>query len=460
MNNNLYIPSPYNKQLKFFSANSKYIAYGGARGGGKSWAARMKALLLALRYNGIQILLLRRTLMELRENHTVPLLKILKNIAVYKDQNKEFIFPNGSRIVLGYCALENDAIRYQGQAYEVIFLEEATQFTEIQFQTLTESNRSSGLCEEYFTPRMYFTCNPGGVGHGWVKRLFIDRNYRNKEKNEDYTFIKSLVYDNKFIMKNSPDYVRTLENLPDDRRKAMLYGDWDIFDGQYFSEFDREIHTCNPFEIPKNWKRYFTMDYGLDKFAAYFIAVDPNKNCYVYKEIYQSDVIIKDACIMIKQIMSKDYISNFLAPPDLWNKRQETGKSVFDIFFEHGINLYKTNNNRIAGWYAVKDFLKIDITDNKKSSKLKIFRNCINLIRTIPALRYSSVNPNDVALEPHELTHGPDALRGFCVYWVDSNVEHQPKNKKATWHSDQYEDYYNSSPRMQSILLEKWGNPF
>ena len=149
-------------------SKSRYTAYGGARGGGKSFAARWKCLLLALRYRGIQILLLRRTLPELRENHLIPLQKILhtedknKNtrFAEYKEVTKEFIFPNGSRIKLGYCDSENDVLQYQGQAYDVIVMEEATHFTEFQYQTLTESNRPSGLMEEPFRPRMYFTCNP------------------------------------------------------------------------------------------------------------------------------------------------------------------------------------------------------------------------------------------------------------------------------------------------------------
>jgi phage terminase large subunit len=132
------------------------------RGGGKSWAARRKAVLLALNYSGIQILILRRTLKELRENHVLNLQTELKDIAKYDAQNKEFKFPNRSRILLGYCQAESDVLQYQGQAYDVIFLEEATQFTEFQKDTLTESNRSSGIMMEKFTPRMYFTCNPGG----------------------------------------------------------------------------------------------------------------------------------------------------------------------------------------------------------------------------------------------------------------------------------------------------------
>lgn len=193
---------------------------------------RWKVVLLALNNPGVQILLLRRTLPELRENHLIPLQKMLhtnnkdkrKRIAEYKEVTKEFLFPNGARIKLGYCDNENDVLQYQGQAYEVICMEEATHFTEFQFTTLTESNRPSGLMPKPISPRMYFTCNPGGVGHAWFKRRFIDRSYKNNEQPEDYIFIQSLVYENEWLLENDPNYVRTLENLPEERRKMMLYG--------------------------------------------------------------------------------------------------------------------------------------------------------------------------------------------------------------------------------------------
>jgi phage terminase large subunit len=429
----LVLDKPYPKQIEFFKATNKYIAYGGARGGGKSWSARTKAVLLALNYPGIQILLLRRGLTELRENHVIPLRKLLKTdsptkIAQYKEQSKEFIFPNASRIVLGYCANEGDVLQYQGQAYDVIFLEEATQFTEFQFQTLTESNRSSGLCKTPFKPRMYFTCNPGGVGHMWFKRLFIDKEYRNSEKEEDYIFIQSLVYENKYLMDNDPDYVRALENLPEDRRKAMLYGDWNVFEGQYFGEFRNDIHVIDQFKIPSHWKRYISMDYGLDMLAVLWYARDTEGNAYVYKEIHEPNLIISEAAKKIKQINNGDKYEYIYAPRDLWNRRQETGKSVADIFYENGLQLTKTSVDRVDGWLATKEWLKvIDTRDLEtgepvKTSRLKIFRNCNNLIKNLPQVQIDEKNPNDVATEPHEPTHICDALRYFCVNFTYSSV--------------------------------------
>jgi phage terminase large subunit len=344
----------------------------------------------------------------------------LDGVAVYKSQEKEFIFPNSSRITLGYCQAETDVLQYQGQAYDVIFLEEATQFTEFQFQSLTESNRSSGLCKKKFLPRMYFTTNPGGIGHTWVKRLFVDKDYKNKEVADDYDFIRSYVYDNKFLLENSPDYVRTLENLPDDRRKAMLEGDWDIFDGQYFSEFSRDLHVIQPFELHANWNRFITIDYGLDMLAAYWIAIDTMNNAYCYKELYQSNLIISDAAKAIKD-MTTENITMRYAPPDLYNRRQDTGKSAIDIFADNQLFFVKASNDRVQGWYNVKEWLKpVMVKDEqtgelKKSTRFKIFANCTNLIRCLPQLQYDDKNPNDVANEPHEITHSPDAIRYFLA---------------------------------------------
>lgn len=451
----LNMTQPYPKQVEFFKAASKYIAYGGARGGGKSWAARIKAVLLALNYSGLQIILLRRTLPELRENHTIPLLKLLHGIARYREQSKEFIFPNESRIVLGYCDNERDVLQYQGQAYDVIMMEEATQFTEFQFQTLTESNRSSGLCREKFLPRMYFTCNPGGIGHTWVKRLFIDRKYQNQERPDDYTFIPAKVYDNAFILENSPDYVRTLENLPEDRRKAMLHGDWDIFEGQYFSEFNREVHVCKPFEIPSHWKIYVALDYGLDMLAAYHVAVDEQNRAYVMAEVYESNLVISDAAERLKGFNKP---SLYLAPPDLWNRRQETGKSVADIFWEHGVLLTKTNNERVNGWMSVKEWIKpFSDVDGVTRARLTIFENCTNLIRTLPALQYDAKNPNDTAKEPHELTHAPDALRYFCVYWTTAA---RKVAKVGIYTDDMLEDWKNSDAEMRKMMEALYGRPY
>lgn len=437
----------YPKQIEFCKATNKYICYGGSRGGGKSHVSRIKMCLLALNYSGIQILLLRRTLKELRENHVMQLQKLLKGVATYKEATKEFIFPNGSRIVLGYCDAEKDVLNYQGQAYEVIVLEEATMFTEFQFQALTESNRMSGNMKEDFVPRMYFTCNPGGVGHQWVKRLFIDKDYRGNEDPNDYKFIPSLVFENKYIMERDPNYVRILENLPEDRKQAMLYGNWDIFDGQFFPEFDRRIHVIESFQIPEHWNKYIALDYGLDMFAVIFVAVDTKGKAYIYNEIHKSDLIVSEARQVLKSYMRKDKFRDIYAPPDLWNRNRDTGKSTMEMFLEGGISFSKASNNREAGWLAVKEWIKKRKTrheqtgEEKEETNLYIFSNCTNLIRCIPQLQHDDRNPNDVATEPHEITHITDALRYFCVSRTNPTKEVVNKENRFSSFSKEEPQY-------------------
>ena len=446
----LNIGELYPKQIEFCKATNKYICYGGARGGGKSHVSRIKMCLLALNYPGIQILLLRRTLKELRENHVLQLQKLLKGIATFKESTKEFIFPNGSRIVLGYCDNEKDVLQYQGQAYEVIVLEEATHFTEFQFQTLTESNRMSGNMKCEFNPRMYFTCNPGGVGHAWVKRLFIDRDYTATENSEYYIFIPAQVFENKYIMEHDPAYVKVLENLPEDRKQAMLYGNWDVFDGQFFREFNRRIHVIEPFVIPETWDRYIAMDYGLDMFAVLFVAVDSKGKAYIYNEIHKSNLIVSEARQTLKSIMRHYKYKYIYAPGDLWHRNRDTGKSTAELFYEGGIQLTEASNKRESGWLNVKEWLKVKKIRHEQTgeliedSDLKIFSNCLNLIKYLPQLQHDEKNPNDVATEPHEPTHITDALRYFCVNHIAPSQE--IKNKETNFDNffkteEKYQDW-------------------
>ena len=416
-------PNP--KQRMFFESTAKYTAYGGARGGGKSWAMRIKLILLALNYAGIQILLLRRTLTELRENHLLPMQKLLEGIAHYSASEKEFRFKNGSRIKLGYCDSESDVLQYQGQAYEVIGMEEATHFTEFQFLALTESNRASGNMKTRFAPRMYFTCNPGGVGHEWVKRRFIDRSFRGSEKPEDYLFIKSLVFDNRYIMENNPEYVQTLMNLPESRRKAMLYGDWNAFEGAFFPEFDPGKHVVAPPGIPEGSIRFRALDYGLDMTACLWCFVTADGSVTVYRELYESGLLLSEAAKKIVALTAKgENVRYTVASPDLWNRRQESGRSGFELMTASGLKqLIKADDARIPGWRVVREYLK----GGEHSPGLYISRECANLIRCLPLLRFDDRVREDAAGTPHEITHAPEALR----YALCSRLPKPAPQKKA-----------------------------
>ena len=435
------VPSLFPPQLEFINAKSRFVGYGGARGGGKSFVARILISLLALKYDGIQILILRRTFPELRENHIIPLRKLLKTddpdksqrIANYKTADKVFEFPNGSRLVMGYCDGEMDVLQFQGQSYDVIFMEEATQFSLFQFNCLMECNRLSGSLQEgvVFSPRMYFTANPGGVGHQWFKRLFIDKQYQQSEKAEDYTMIRARVYDNEFIMDNDPDYVRMLQNLPTERRKAMLDGDWDAFEGQFFPEFNRDIHVIKPFKPDSTYRIFRTRDYGLDMCAVYWAAVDFDNNFYIYKEFYESNLIVSEAGRKINA-MTDEKVYLDLAPPDLYNKNSQTGKSAVDLFYyESGHFLTKANNDRPNGWLAVKEMLALKQNyAGEYKPKLFICENCTNLIRTLPLLVYDPKKPDDCLKDPHEITHAPDALRYLCASWTNAPVKQAEYEEK------------------------------
>lgn len=403
------LPNP--RQAEFFCSNARHTAYGGARGGGKSWAMRRKLVLLCLAYPGLNVLLLRRTLPELRENHVIPLLKELKDAATYNAAERVFRFPNGSRIRLGYCDSANDIYQYQGQEYEVIGLEEATHFTEEQMQFLTTCNRTT---RRDFSPRMYYTCNPGGVGHGWVKRLFIDRVYRAGERPEDYVFIPARVYDNPALVTADPEYIRQLENLPDELRRAYLDGDWDVLAGQFFREFSRERHVVQPFELPVWWRRFRSIDWGYnDPCAVLWHGVDGEGRVYTYRELYIRYTRADQVAEKIRELSAGENIAYTVASPDMWQKRGAVlkscggfeGESIAELFALAGVPLTPADNSRIAGWQRVRSYLA-DGSDGQP--RLRIFSTCENLIRTLPALVFDSRNREDAA---DGEDHAPESLR-------------------------------------------------
>ena len=410
MKNIVFDMKPSVKQKEFLLSKAKYTAYGGARGGGKSWALRYKLLLLCLRYAGIRTVIIRRTFPELRENHVYALyeLAVKTGLAEYSETHKVFKFINGSVIKLGYLDSESDLLQYQGQEFDIIALDEATQIHERAFAVLAASLRGANA----FPKRMYLTCNPGGVGHGWVKRLFIDRAFREGEDPGDYRFIPALVYDNAALMESNPDYVKQLEMLPDELKKAWLFGEWDVFEGQFFTEFDVCLHSAE-LTLPKRALHYCALDYGLDMLAALFIAVDEEGRAYVYDEIYESGLIVSEAARKICEKSTADMI--FIAPADLWSRQKDSGKSIAELFAQSGVFLTKLCPQRIPGWLALKEWLK---TDEKGRAFMQIDKRCKNLLRTLPLLMYDKTRQGDAATEPHEITHAPDALRYFASYHV------------------------------------------
>ncbi|NLT14443.1 MAG: hypothetical protein GXY05_08875 [Clostridiales bacterium] len=405
------------KQKLFMRSRTLYTAYGGARGGGKTHAVRWKAVAGALRYGGLRILIIRRTYPELQQNHIEPIARLVPPAAAsYHITRHTMYFYNGSVIKFGHYSGSSSEAEYQGQEYDWIFLDEATQFTEREFRFLGSLLR--GVND--FPKRFYLTCNPGGIGHGWVKRLFIDRHYvtdrTNPEENEnpaDYSFIPATVEDNVYLMKASPSYVQMLSGLPESIRRAHRYGDWNALAGTYFPEFDAKRHVVRPFQIPGHWMRYRAFDYGLDMLACLWFAQDESGRSYLYRELKVPNLIVSGAARMIlSHTLPEEPVGITFAPPDMWSRQKDTGRTMAEIFMTSGVPIVKADSGRVRGWLQVKEALA-PRADGKPS--LLLFSSCTGTIRDLEAILADDKDPNDCAVEPHEFTHTTDALRYYCA---------------------------------------------
>ena len=425
------IPNP--KQAEFFRSKTRYTAYGGARGGGKSWALRRKLITLCLRYSGIRCLLVRRTYAELKANHLFPLSDEYGELFTYSDTDKLLRFSNGSTISLGYCDAERDALRYQGQEYDIIAIDEATQLSEYQFSIFKACLRGVNA----FPRRMYLTCNPGGVGHGWVKRLFVDRRYYDGEREDDYTFIPANVYDNPILTSADPDYVRSLETLPKKLRAAWLYGEWGIFEGQFFPEFVYSRHVCRAEEIPQRCITYFaSADYGFDMFALLLCGIGSDGRVYVIRELCKKNLTLGEAGREAEAMLSGYPVRYLVLSPDMYNRRQDTGRSGIEIFSEGRRlpPLAPADDRRIQGWRCVREYL----SGNERMPCIQICDRCEDLIRSLPLLLCDPVRAEDASDSPHEVTHSPEALRYALMSRAMYEEEHPEreffkKKKNGLW---------------------------
>ena len=423
----LTIEPPSEKQRQFLTCKKKYIAFGGARGGGKSWAVRTKAKLLALRYAGIRILILRRTLPELESNHIRFLRAELQGAAAYNAAARRFTFPGGSVIDFGYCAADGDLARYQGAEYDVIFLDEATQLKEDWMRRLAACVR--GVND--FPKRMYFTCNPGGPGHGYIKRLFIDRRFTRFENPDDYAFIPAKVTDNTALLRAQPDYLDQLRALPARLRRAWLEGRWDIFQGQVFQEFTddpdhyadrRWTHVIEPFDIPRSWNIYRSYDFGYAKpFSVGWWAVDYDGCIYRILELYGCTDTPDEGVrwspdrqfAEIRRIEDthpwlKGRDIRGVADPAIWDASR--GESIYETALKYRIYFQRGDNRRIPGWMQMHYRMSFD---SEGYPQLYVFRNCKAFLRTVPALVYSDTTPEDVDTTQED--HVADEARYFCM---------------------------------------------
>lgn len=442
------------------------VCYGGAAGGGKTFVQCVDALAYAIKYPGSKQVIIRRTYAELERNVIRQSLAIFpqKPFAKYNSTKHLWTFSNGSIIEFAYLARENDVYLFQGMEIDCLRIDESTHIPYSSVDYLRSRVRGSTPM-----PRsIKLSTNPGNIGHMWHKNRYIDPvppfHIFTGGDGSSRLYIPASVYDNKALMENDPGYVRRLEAIQDEmQREMLLNGNWDIAAGAFFNEFDRRYHVVEPFDVikDKDVKLYRSIDYGLDMLACYWYAVlpkssvNPHGSIFVYRELCESDLTISEAAKRIREATPPgERIIATYAPPDvLRNRDRTTGRNQGDIFAANGLSLTESNNDRKAGWLAIKEYLKI-----REGGRpiLKIFSNCTSIIKHLPMLIHDDKNYGDVKTEPHYITHSPDSLRYFCIHWHSMNPIHEIEDnvKRVVYPPDMLMDYRRADPQ-ERLRIEK-----
>ena len=423
------------KQIKFMQRYEDEALYGGAAGGGKSDALVMEAT-RQVHIPHYKALLIRRTFPQLKE--LIDKSRIMYPYAFpgckYNESSHIWLFPSGAQIIFGSMPHNKDKYNYQGIAYDFIGFDELTHFTLDEYMYLVSRNRPNGAGTKVY---MRATANPGGVGHAWVKDRFItvaDPMTTIKEKvniigqdgqiitrTKKRIFVPATLFDNPKLLENDPNYIATLGMLPEAERNALLYGDWDSFSGQVFSEWknikegydnQRGTHVINPFPIPEHWKIYRGFDFGYAKpFSVGWYAVDEDGRIYRIREFYgctgEPNVGVKydphKMAQMIKDIEDNDPMLKGkkiygIADPSIYDESR--GQSVGMMMERHGIYFNPGDNTRIAG--KMQFHYRLAFDDGGRPM-FYVFKTCKHFIRTIPSLVYSETDVEDIdtRLEDH-----------------------------------------------------------
>jgi phage terminase large subunit len=399
-----YIPQP--KQLLFHAAARLAdiipfaidIGYGGARGGAKTHTIFAQvALDDCQRFPGLKVLFLRKVAKSANEAVEDLRASVLKHTPHrYKENKSTIIFPNGSRIIIGHFQYEKDIDNYLGLEYDIIVIEEATQLSQSKIDKIKTCNRSA---KPGFRPRRYYSTNPGGVGHTWFKRTFIEP-YRSGTETTT-KFIPATVKDNKYL---NPEYIRELEALTGWLRKAWLDGDWDVFAGQFFTTFNYDLHTVPPDDLPKEipdtWESWGSLDYGFTHNTVAYAMAEYDGEIFVLDEHYGNKKGVPFHAERIKQMLARhglsfDQLQNFVAGTDVFAQRgAASAETISDQYEREGIKLSRANTDRIAGAGRILELFG-DIEEGVEP-KIKISRRCALLIEQIPAMQHNPNNPEDV----------------------------------------------------------------
>lgn len=378
--------------------------YGGAKGGGKTHGLREIMLLRRFQYPNSIGKLFRRTYPELEDNHIRPLFQKHPALREYYNETKKLLtLPNGSTLEFCHCKNDADVFLYQGREMHDLAIDEAGQWTESMFRTLQGSNRSTlpGV-----QPRTLLTGNPGGVGHGWLKRIFIERRHNERENPADYAFVPALVDDNQALMDNDPSYVAKLEAEPNEAlRKAYRYGDWDIFAGQFFSELTRGIHLIKPFPIPHHWNRFGSYDFGFNHPGGFaWLASDEDGNVYMYRELIQARLRVDQFADKINKFEDTKLLYPIVAGHDCWakkhaliNKDQPEPPTIAEEMAAHGIQLKGAVIDRISGAAQVRSYLALrDNAQGEKRPRFYIFDTCPITYDCLSRMIFDPDRPEDV----------------------------------------------------------------
>lgn len=405
-------PTPKQKQAFEALKKYKYILYGGAMGGGKSYWLRW-ALAWLLGYywtkykkRGVRVGLFCEDYPSLWDRHLSKIIYEFPNWMGYLNKaNHEFIM-NKRLFGEGVICFRNldDPAKYKSAEFAAIAIDEITQNDKVVFDFLRTRLRWPKIPDVKFMAGT----NPGGRGHAWVKKLWLDREYEMTEKEADkFHFIKATAWDNKDNLAES--YFDGLSGLPEKMRKAYLEGNWDVFEGQYFTEWNRDHHVTVPFTIPQNWKKFRSYDHGRMKPACcLWFAVDYDGRVWCYREFYQAGMDVDEIADNIKRLSAGEKYHYSIADSSIFAK---TGQETIGNMFERrGIPFLPASKRRIDGWDLMHQHLAY--TENSPP-KIMFFENCKNTIRTIPSLIHDKVKPEDADSKGED--HAPDAVRYFLM---------------------------------------------
>ena len=411
VNDNVIFKPNDGPQTDFLAAPERDVLYGGAAGGGKSYAMLIDPLRFAHRA-AHRALILRRSMPELREliDKSRELYPKAFPGCKYKEVEKLWNFPSGAKVEFGFLERDADVYRYQGQAYSWIGFDEITHLpTEFGWNYLASRLRTT---DSDITPYMRCTANPGGVGATWVKKRYIDPHPPNEsfvgEDRLSRKFIPARLDDNPYLAKDGR-YEEMLQALPPTQRKQLLEGNWDVNEGAAFTEFEQDVHVITPFEIPISWERIKGIDYGYaSESACIWGAVDASDGTLIiYRELYQKGLTGVDLGEKITQMELNDpYSVQGVLDTAAWARTGTTGPTVGESLIRAGHKLRRADKNRVQGKVQIHEYLKVQQSGRPR---LQIFNTCPNLIRELQSIPLDKNNPEDV--DTHAPDHAYDALR-------------------------------------------------